>query len=134
VDNEHRDRELLSLAREATDRARVPYSGFRVGAALRTATNETYTGANLEVSNYSNSLHAEEVALARALMDGEDAFVAVAVASSRDPLITPCGMCRQTLAEFCGPDFRVVCEDGDGARTFTLGELLPAAFDDDAMQ
>ena len=127
------DERLLGLAREATADARAPYSEFRVGAALLTASGATFTGANLEVANYSNSLHAEEVALARALMDGANAFEAVAVASSRPALITPCGMCRQSLAEFAPPDLRVVCESGDDAETFTLGDLLPAAFDDDAM-
>lgn len=128
------DERLLSLAREATDDALVPYSEFRVGAAVLTAGGETYTGANLEVSNYSNSLHAEEVAVARALMDGAGSFDAVAVASSEPALITPCGMCRQTLAEFCAPDLRVVCEAADGARTFALGDLLPAAFGGDALE
>ena len=122
------DDALLDRAREATADAVVPYSEFRVGAALATGTGRTYTGANLEVSNYSNSLHAEEVALARALMDGERSFAAVAVASSTPSLITPCGMCRQTLAEFCTPDLRIVCESGDDVETFTLGDLLPAAF------
>jgi cytidine deaminase len=125
---------LLDRAREATADAVVPYSEFRVGAAVATGTGRTYTGANLEVSNYSNSLHAEEVALARALMDGERSFVAVAVASSTPSLITPCGMCRQTLAEFCAPELRVVCDSGDGVETFALGDLLPAAFGEDALE
>jgi cytidine deaminase len=128
------DETLLSLAREATDDARVPYSEFRVGAAALTTAGETYTGANLEVSNYSNSLHAEEVAVARALMDGAASVEAVAVASSAPDLITPCGMCRQTLAEFCAPDLRVVCEAADGVRTFALDDLLPAAFDGDVLR
>jgi cytidine deaminase len=128
------DDTLLDRAREATEDAVVPYSGFRVGAALATEAGRTYAGANLEVSNYSNSLHAEEVALARALMAGERSFVAVAVASSEPSLITPCGMCRQTLAEFCAPDLRVVCDAADGAETFTLGGLLPAAFDGAALE
>ena len=127
------DQTLLSLARDATDDALVPYSEFRVGAAVLTADGETYTGANLEVSNYSNSLHAEEVAVARALMDGAASFEAVAVASSEPELITPCGTCRQTLAEFCAPDLRVVCDAADGTRTFALGDLLPAAFGGDVL-
>ncbi len=128
------DDALLDAAREATADAIVPYSGFRVGATLMTADGRTYTGANFEVSNYSNSLHAEEVALARALIDGARSFTAVAVASSEPSLVTPCGMCRQTLAEYCQPDLRVICEvDDDEARQFTLGELLPAAFDGDEL-
>ena len=134
MDDAPDDDALLELAREARADAVVPYSEFRVGSALATSDGATYTGANLEVSNYSNSLHAEEVALARALMDGERRFDAVAVASSEPPLITPCGMCRQTLAEYCTSDLRVVCEAGDGAETFTLGDLLPAAFGGDALE
>jgi cytidine deaminase len=128
------DETLLAAARETRADAVVPYSGFRVGAALRTADGRTHRGANLEVSNYSNTLHAEEVALARALMAGDHEFTALAVASSGDDLITPCGACRQSLAEFCSPDLRVVCEDGAGATRFTLAELLPAAFGADALE
>jgi len=128
------DDALLDRARDARADAVVPYSEFRVGAALATADGRTYTGANLEVSNYSNSLHAEEVALARALMDGERTFDAVAVASSKPSLITPCGMCRQTLAEYCTHDLRVVCGVDDGSETFALGDLLPAAFGGEALE
>jgi cytidine deaminase len=127
------DESLLAAAREATADAVVPYSGFRVGAVLLTDDGRTHRGANLEVANYSNTLHAEEVALARALMAGDRAFAALAVASSGDDLVTPCGMCRQSLAEFCPPDLRVVCEDGTGHERFTLGDLLPAAFGPDAL-
>jgi cytidine deaminase len=128
------DDALLARARDATADSRVPYSGFRVGAALLSADGAVHAGANLEVANYSNTLHAEEVALAAALMDGVRSFDAVAVASSGEDLITPCGMCRQSLAEFCGPDLRVVCEAGEGRETFSLGDLLPAAFGADAME
>lgn len=118
---------LVVRAREARDAAIAPYSNFPVGAALRTDDGTVFAGANLEVVNFSNSLHAEEVALARALMAGHRDFEAVAVAGPDDDGLTPCGMCRQSLAEFCPADFEVVVDYGDDDRRYTLGELLPAS-------
>ncbi|NIS30941.1 MAG: cytidine deaminase, partial [Actinobacteria bacterium] len=88
---------LLERARLARSRAIVPYSEFPVGAAIRAADGTIFEGANLEVVNFSNSLHAEEVALARALMAGRRSFDAIAVAGPDADGLTPCGMCRQTL-------------------------------------
>ncbi|MFB6113092.1 MAG: cytidine deaminase [Halodesulfurarchaeum sp.] len=119
---------LLQDARDATEKASVPYSGYRVGAAIETSDGTVYTGANIEVANYSNSLHAEEVALARALMAGERSFSRIAVSSGDRDGITPCGMCRQTLAEFASEDTEVIIDDPDGPTTYSLGELLPHAF------
>jgi cytidine deaminase len=116
--------ELLDTARSALSEAHVPYSGYRVGAALETESGEVYTGCNVEVANYSNSLHAEELALGTAVADGHRSFTRIAVASAAEDGVTPCGMCRQTLAEFCPPEFEVVC-GGDSVRVYTLGELLP---------
>ncbi|AOW79974.1 cytidine deaminase [Halodesulfurarchaeum formicicum] len=120
--------ELLNAAREAVSKAYVPYSEYAVGAAIETTAGAIYTGANLEVSNYSNSLHAEEVALSRALMDGHEEFERIAVSAEAADGPTPCGMCRQTLSEFAGPDFVVVVDAQDGPETYRLGELLPHAF------
>ena len=119
--------ELLEAAREAQAGAIVPYSEFPVGAALRTADGTVYGGCNMEIVNYSNSLHAEEVAFARALFDGHREFEAVAVAGPHRDGLTPCGMCRQTLAEFCDADFEVIVDLGDDTHVYTLGELLPAS-------
>ena len=116
--------ELLAAARDAYDTAYVPYSEYAVGAALRAADGTVYTGCNVENVNYSNSLHAEEVALGSAVADGHRSFEALAVSSAARDGVTPCGMCRQTLAEFCGEDFPVVC-DGEEPTTHRLGELLP---------
>jgi len=115
---------LLDTARSALSGAHAPYSGYRVGAALETDGGEVYTGCNVEVANHSNSLHAEELALGGAVADGHRAFARIAVASAAEDGVTPCGMCRQTLAEFCPPEFEVVC-GGDTVRVYTLGELLP---------
>jgi cytidine deaminase len=119
------DDELLERARAVLDRAYVPYSEYSVGAALLTADGSVYVGCNIENANYSNSLHAEEVALASAVADGHRSFERIAVASGARDGVTPCGMCRQTLAEFVGGDFPILCAEGDDTTTYTLGELLP---------
>jgi len=117
--------ELLEEARAAVDAAYAPYSEYGVGAALRTADGTVYTGCNIENANFSNSLHAEEVALGTAVRDGHREFDRVAVSSAERDGVTPCGMCRQSLAEFCEESFLVVCEGDDGPVEYELGELLP---------
>jgi cytidine deaminase len=117
--------ELLTAARKVQERAHVPYSDYPVGAALRTADGTVYVGCNIENANYSNSLHAEEVAIAEAVKEGHREFDRIAVSSARRDGVTPCGMCRQTLAEFCDDDLVVVCDEGDGTSEYVLGELLP---------
>ena len=118
--------ELIKAARAELDAAYVPYSDYTVGAALRTADGTVFTGCNIENANYSNSLHAEEVAIAEAVKNGHREFDRLAVTSGARDGVTPCGMCRQTLAEFAADDLVVVCDEGDGETTeYTLGELLP---------
>jgi cytidine deaminase len=118
--------ELIQAARAALETAYVPYSEYTVGAALRTADGTVFTGCNIENANYSNSLHAEEVAIAEAVKNGHREFDRLAVSSGARDGVTPCGMCRQTLAEFCDDDLLVVCDAGGGSTTtHTLGELLP---------
>jgi cytidine deaminase, homotetrameric len=119
---------LIETARDALANAHVPYSEYRVGAALRAADGSVYTGCNIENANYSNSLHAEEVAVAKAVTSGHDAFDRLAVSSGVRDGVTPCGMCRQTLAEFAADDLVIVCDEGgDATSEYTLGELLPAS-------
>lgn len=122
---------LLEQAREALSNAYAPYSGYEVGAAIETADGTVYTGCNIENANFSNSLHAEEVALGKALSEGHRSFARLAVSSRARDGVTPCGMCRQTFAEFCDEGFEIVCEapsDSTAAeRHYTLGELLPDA-------
>ncbi len=118
---------LLDRAAEALEAAYVPYSDYRVGAALLTDDDTIHTGCNVENANYSNSLHAEEVAVGDAVADGHRSFAALAVVSGARDGVTPCGMCRQTLTEFADPDLPVHCRDGDAVVTHELGELLPNA-------
>jgi cytidine deaminase len=127
-------RALVEAAREAFEAAHVPYSEYPVGAALETVDGETFVGCNLENANYSNSLHAEEVAIAEAVKRGRREFAALAVASAARDGVTPCGMCRQTLAEFCEPSLPVYCDGPDGVRAYTLGELLPEAISLDTLE
>ena len=119
------DTELVSLAREAVERSYAPYSEYYVGAAIETSDGTTFTGCNVENANYSNSVHAEELALSKAVEAGYRRLETIAVSSDRRDGVTPCGMCRQSLAEFCDDDLRIVCDAPDGPAVYALGELLP---------
>jgi cytidine deaminase len=123
--------DLLSAAREAAERAYAPYSGFPVGAALLTASGEIIRGANVENVSYGLTLCAERCAVFKAVSDGYRDFQAIAVWASRRPqgIVTPCGACRQVLAEFMPPEAVVVTAAPDGGvRCLSLGALLPDAF------
>jgi len=118
---------LVEAARAAIEESYAPYSDYDVGAAIETADGSVYTGCNVENANYSNSLHAEELAIGSAIADGHREFERIAVASGVRDGVTPCGMCRQTLIEFCDDEFPVICDEGDGeTTTYRLGDLIPA--------
>ena len=117
--------DLLKRARTARESSYAPYSEYRVGAALETADGTVFTGCNIENANYSNSVHAEELALAEAVRQGYREFDRIAVSSSELDGVTPCGMCRQSLVEFCPEDLDILCDEGDSVATYTLGELSP---------
>ncbi len=126
--------DLIQAAREIQSQAHVPYSEYRVGAALETDDGAVFTGCNIENANYSNSLHAEEVALSRAVATGHREFARLAVSSDRRDGVTPCGMCRQTFAEFCDEGFRVICDAGEEVEEYTLGELLPNTITEETLE
>ena len=125
---------LVLRARNAYQQAHVPYSSYPVGAALETVDGTVFVGCNIENANYSNSLHAEEVALAEAVKTGHTQFSRLAVSSDARDGLTPCGMCRQTLAEFADDSFEIVCDTGDGVDCYTLGELLPNTLSESMLQ
>lgn len=118
---------LVEAAREASESSVAPYSEYYVGAAIETDDETIYTGCNVENANYSNSLHAEEVAIGSAVSDGHQDFARLAVSTQARDGQTPCGMCRQTLAEFCDAGFPIVCDDGgEEISEYRLGNLLPS--------
>ena len=122
---------LLDSARQAALHAYAPYSGFRVGAALRLTSGEIVTGANVENVSYGLTICAERSALVRAVSQfGPEIRVeAVAIANLNAAPSPPCGACRQVLAEFILPDAPVIFPAAAGDRTMTFRELLPLAFE-----
>ena len=121
--------DLFQAAREAFERAYAPYSNFRVGVALRTASGQIHMGANVENAAYPIGNCAEASAIAAMVAAGEREIVEAAVVAAGERLCTPCGGCRQRLAEFAGPDLPIHLGSPEGhRRTLTLGELLPHAF------
>lgn len=122
---------LLDMARQAALHAYAPYSGFRVGAALRLTNGEIVTGANVENVSFGLTICAERSALVRAVSQfGPEIRVeAVAIANLNKASSPPCGACRQVLSEFIQPDAPVIFPSNGGDRTMTFNELLPLAFE-----
>ncbi len=120
------DNQLIDLATEARKQAYAPYSHYEVGAALLAASGQVYTGCNVENASYGLTICAERTAVFKAVSSGEREFAAIAVVTSDGG--SPCGACRQVLAEF-GLHMRVLVADIAGNyRAYRLDELLPDAF------
>jgi cytidine deaminase len=127
-------RELLNAAREVRARAYAPYSGYRVGAALRTASGRVFAACNVENASFGLCICAERSAVAAAVAAGEQAFTHLLVMSAGAPPASPCGMCRQTLAEFSTSlAIRITNEKGQGDEV-ALARLLPLAFDGEKLK
>jgi len=123
--------ELLEAAAKARALAYIPYSGFAVGAALLDAEGTVHPGCNIENAAYGPSNCAERTALFGAIAAGRPprSFRAIAVTADTEEPVTPCGVCRQVLAELCEPDMPVVLGTIRGKwRVTTVAELLPGAF------
>jgi cytidine deaminase len=120
-------RAMIDLANEARRRAYVPYSNYPVGAALRTKSGRLFTGCNVENAAYPASMCAERVAIYKAVSEGEKEFDMIAVVTPNGG--TPCGACRQVMAEF-GLDTFVLVANGEGrlVQETTVAGLLPGAF------
>lgn len=121
--------ELFAAAQAARANAYAPYSNFMVGAVVETVDGRRYAGANVENASYGLTICAERVAVFRAVADGARALAAVAVAGPDGAGASPCGACRQVLAEFGSPAMRVVYAWAGELVEATLGALLPAPFD-----
>jgi xanthosine phosphorylase len=121
--------DLFDAARAAFENAHAPYSNFKVGAALRTPSGRIFCGANVENASYPEGNCAEASAIAAMVAAGERRITEALVVAAGERLCTPCGGCRQRLAEFAGPDLRIhLCDPQGLRRTVTLGELLPLSF------
>ena len=126
-------KELMDRAREAMKHSYSPYSGYRVGAALLCRDGTVYEGCNIENASYSPTICAERTAFFKAVYDGHRDFAAIAVCGGKDGVITgffpPCGVCRQVMGEFCGPDFIIyMAGPGNSFQKASLSELLPFGF------
>ena len=121
---------LIDLANTARQRAYVPYSNYPVGAALRTKTGRIFTGVNVENAAYPQTMCAERVAVFKAVSEGEKEFEVISVVTDNGG--SPCGGCRQVLAEF-GLDTIILMADRNGKllKETTVKELLPQAFTPD---
>lgn len=112
----------------ARERAYAPYSGYSVGAVVRSKSGALYSGCNVENATYGATICAERVAIASMVAAGERELDLVVVATDGGPLGMPCGICRQMLVEFAGPDCAVVAVSPRETRNTTLGALLPEPF------
>ncbi|ANZ94495.1 cytidine deaminase [Brochothrix thermosphacta] len=121
--------QLIEEAKAARERAYVPYSKFKVGAALMTKEGKVYGGCNIENASYGLTNCAERTAIFKAVFEGERTFEKMVIVGETDGPISPCGACRQVIAEFCEPDMPVILTNLNGnTQETTVSELLPSAF------
>ena len=129
---------LMIKAQEARGNSYSPYSHFKVGAALLTKSGKVYTGCNIENAGYSATNCAERTAIFKAVSEGEREFAAMAIVGGKEgetaPFCSPCGVCRQVIAEFCKKDFKIILGNGDKFEEYTLDTLLPFAFTDEDLK
>ena len=125
--------ELIRKANEVKENAYVPYSHFRVGAALLTQSGKIFTGCNVENASYSPTICAESSAIVKAVSEGEREYTAVAVISDSEDFTSPCGVCRQRIYEF-GSDIDVIMANKKGEyKVYKISELLPEGFNKDSL-
>ncbi|MGG4089056.1 cytidine deaminase [Bacillus licheniformis] len=121
--------ELIAEALKAREFAYVPYSKFKVGAALLTEDGKVYKGCNIENAAYSLCNCAERTALFKAYSEGDKSFKMLAVAADTPGPVSPCGACRQVISELCSPNMPVILTNLNGqVKEMTVQELLPGAF------
>ena len=122
------EEKLVALAKEAMKNAYAPYSKFQVGAALLAKDGRVFTGCNVENASYGATNCAERTAIFKAVSEGYREFDAIAIVASSGDFASPCGICRQVLAEFM-PDGKVILDSKEkGMVTYSVRELLPSGF------
>lgn len=123
------EEQLIEEAKRGRERAYVPYSRFKVGAALLGRSGKVYHGCNIENAAYSMCNCAERTALFKAYSEGETEFAALAVVADTARPVPPCGACRQVISELCRPDMVVLMTNMNGdVQRITVKDLLPGAF------
>jgi cytidine deaminase len=127
--------ELFAAAKAAQMRAYVPYSRFKVGAALRADDGKIYTGCNVENAAYPAGACAEVGAISAMVLGGGSRITAMLVLGNGEALCTPCGACRQRIREFAAGNVPIHVADANGVRKhFTLEDLLPFSFGPDNLK
>ncbi len=126
------DFELMMAAEKARENAYAPYSGFKVGAALLTASGRVYVGCNIENASFSPTVCAERVAFFEAVKNGESDFSTIAIVGGKGgekpTFCSPCGVCRQVMAEFCKKDFRILLGTKEDFKMYSFETLFPLSF------
>ena len=121
--------ELFELAKDAMNKAYVPYSRFHVGAAILTADGKIYSGCNVENAAYPEGTCAEAGAIASMVLGGDTLIKEIYVIGKGEELVTPCGGCRQKIREFSSVDTMIHICGAEGVRkSLTMNELLPFSF------
>ncbi|WP_417559459.1 cytidine deaminase [Marinomonas sp.] len=127
--NKEQSAELFTLAKEAMNKAYVPYSRFHVGAAILTAGGRIYSGCNVENAAFPEGTCAEAGAIASMVLGGDTLIKDIFVIGKGEELVTPCGGCRQKIREFSSVDTMIHICGAEGVRkSLTMNELLPFSF------
>jgi cytidine deaminase len=122
-------KQLIEEAKVAREKAYVPYSKFKVGAALLTVDGKIYHGCNIENAAYSMCNCAERTAIFKAYSEGDTQYALLAVVADTQRPVPPCGACRQVISELCSKDMKVVLTNLKGdIQEITVRDLLPGAF------
>ena len=127
--------ELFATAQAAQAQAYVPYSNFRVGAAIATPSGEIFSGCNVENAAYPQGCCAEASAISAMVRAGQREIAAILVIGDGEALVTPCGGCRQRIREFAAPSTPIhIAGPGGHRASFALSELLPHSFGPDHLK
>jgi len=119
--------ELFKTAKIASENAYSPYSGYKVGAAIKTVNGKIFTGSNIENASYGATICAERTAIFKAVSENELAFQSIAIYVQSSKIFPPCGICRQVIAEFCH-DLIIIFGNDTEIKKSSLKELLPESF------
>ncbi len=121
-------KDLISKALEAREKAYVPYSGFKVGAAILCKSGNIYTGCNIESASYTPTICAERTAISKAVSEGDREIEAIAIVGNPKEYTYPCGVCRQVIREFGKDTTLIIARNEDEYKVYKLEDLLPYSF------